>query len=186
VGIWIFWFCACVGWLKLWKRKQHSLLLKLMDMPQEMTVQSPHCKATVLCLNKHPRLLYGVSSCDSDESDITSGGSKGSEWKEVADGNDIWTQTTFHTASCKGLNMHLLTKHSPVSLLLYGFYTTNFISVPEVLMKTPPPQKNQNTHIICHKDNTFLRLTIFLKNGSISRIRRFWRTSNVEANMAYV
>jgi hypothetical protein len=56
------------------------------------------------------------------QSDITSGGGKGSEWKYVVNGNDIWTQTTFHKMSCKGLNMHLLTKHSPVSLLLYGFY----------------------------------------------------------------
>ena len=74
-------------------------------------------------------------SCESDESDITSGGGRGSEWKEVADGNDIWNQTTFHRVSCKGLNMHLLTKHSPVSLLLYGFYAADSISVPEAFMK---------------------------------------------------
>ena len=76
-------------------------------------------------------------SCDSDEPYITSGGSEESEWKEVADGNDIWTQTTFHTVSCKGLNMHLLKKHSPVSLLLYGFYAADSKSVPDVFMKNP-------------------------------------------------
>jgi hypothetical protein len=37
------------------------------------------------------------------QSDISSGGSKGTEWKEVTDGDDTWTQTTFHVVSCKSL-----------------------------------------------------------------------------------
>lgn len=62
------------------------------DLPSETDESSNTCwKATVPCLNKHPRLLCGiVLTCDSDElvCYITSGG-EGCDWQKVADGNDI-------------------------------------------------------------------------------------------------
>jgi hypothetical protein len=116
------------------------------DLPHEMSLKSSS-QSNSSMPEQTPKVtvwyIYHVRVMS--QSDITSGGSKGIEWKEVADGNDIWTQTTFHMVSCKSLNTHLLTKHSPMSSLLYGFYAADYISVPEVLMKYQA--KNQNMHI---------------------------------------
>ena len=76
-------------------------------------------------LEQTPKVWHS-SSCESDESesesDSTSGG-EGSGWQEVADGDHIQSQATFHYNEFMDLIKHFLKMHPPSVIFLYVFYS---------------------------------------------------------------